>query len=360
MTVPVFLPEPLNWASASIIFDTFGNKNQLSNFGPLVHQLEARLAVMLNVDANRVVVFSNCTDALAAAVSSQSSSRKLVLPGYSFVATLRAAQMAGFADIEVVDVAEKDWVLDLPMQNPSDDYLLMPVAPFGANPSSIAKKFTGKTTVIDAAASIGSMPDLSAIEVGHAFCFSLHSTKVLGAGEGGFAVFGTEDWADKARSWSNFGRIEGGFSPKGINAKMSEVQAAFCLSRVEDWDAERLDWLQAQSLAQEVNQKYELATSPTGFSTVNPYWVVRLPSGRHLEAVEQEFAKLGVGFRRWWSVELSTLHSMKSNPISNFLVEQTLGLPMFRKLNREHVNQIDEALAAASRRVGPLGLKGRL
>jgi dTDP-4-amino-4,6-dideoxygalactose transaminase len=359
MTVPVFLPEPLSWARASSIFEKFGNRNQLSNFGPLVTRLEAKLATLLAVDSSRVVVFSNCTDALAAAAASLSGHKKIYVPGFSFVATLRAAQLAGFRDVEIIDVDESDWASTLPSGIPSDDEFFIPVAPFGADPTAVAKKFTGRIAVIDAAASIGSMPDLSGMEVGHAFCFSLHATKVLGAGEGGFSVFGSTEWAEKARSWSNFGRTGQGFEHAGINAKMSEVQAAFCLSRLEEWDTERLDWRRAQSLAEELNKKYDLETSPTGFATVHPYWVVRLPSARHREVVEQEFSKLGVGSRRWWSVELSTLQSERSNPVSKALAEQTLGFPMFRKLDPEHLNQVDLALTSSLRIVGHLGRNGQ-
>ena len=344
--IPVFRPRPLSWSVSEEIARRFGSANQHSNFGPLVMRLEDELAQSLNVPTEHVVVFSNCTDALAAAAATADVALGAVIPGFSFVATLRAVQVAMPNRFRIEDVNSMSWCLE-----PTEAGILkevhVPVAPFGTDPSPILNDFKGRSVVVDAAASLGTFPDLSTLESRHAVCFSLHATKVFGAGEGGFAVFGDALWATRAREWSNFGRNLDGFQASGTNSKMSEVQAAFCLAKLEQREEEMAEWRSAQAIALSVSTEHHLAVQPHGFATVHPYWVVELGSEQERSRVEAELTLRNVGSRRWWSEDLATLIGQAHLPNATSLAGRTLGLPLFCGLTESHGERISEALSAA-------------
>ncbi|RJL03309.1 DegT/DnrJ/EryC1/StrS family aminotransferase [Paracoccus siganidrum] len=73
---------------------------------------------------------------------------------------------------------------------------------------------------------------------GDASAFSLHATKVLHTGEGGFVVTGEARAAERLRRLRNFGLEAGRMAGPGINGKLSEMQAAMGLALLPDLPAE--------------------------------------------------------------------------------------------------------------------------
>ena len=347
--IPVFQPEPLNWNLAASLADEYGSQSQHSNFGPLVTELERRLALFLKTDPKRVVVFSNCTDAIASATATVVADSPVVIPGFSFLATLRSVQQIPDVEILVRDVEPESWEMISPQASDSIDTVYLPVCAFGSNPTNLAKLFSGKRAVFDCAASVGSQPDLSNIEKSHAYCFSLHATKVLGSGEGGFAVFGSSEWAEAARAWSNFGRRDTSIVSGGINGKMSETQAAFCLSRLVEWESEKEQWLKVQQIAQEVSREHKLMLSPSAFSTVNPYWIVKFRDASETAYAAKFLADRGISTRKWWGFPLGPACNQGNPRVSLDLSATTLGLPFFRGIDLELISRdISQSLGALS------------
>lgn len=344
--IPVFKPLPLDWVRTAELAGDFGNPNQLSNFGPLVVLLERKLAELLNVHPDQVVIFSNCTDALAASLATLEGVSMAVIPGFSFVATLRAAQVSMPGSFHIEDVDPVTWALT-PNPNGFEPWVYVPVAPFGVDPSATLRRFEGQKVIVDAAASLATFPNLSNLAPNQSVCFSLHATKVLGAGEGGFGVYGDTRWAGRARSWSNFGRDDNEFQRHGTNSKMSEVQAAFCLARLENKDEEIVEWRAAQRIASRVTQKHSLKVQPHAFGTVHPYWTVELESGDQRVRLEAELRARGIGYRRWWPVDLSVLAGKPTLEVSSELARRTLGLPLFCGLTDSDGERISEALTAS-------------
>ena len=344
--IPVFKPRPLDWLRASELASSYGNPNQLSNFGPLVALLERKLADLLNVHPDQVVIFSNCTDAIAGSLATLEDIFEAVIPGFSFVATLRAAQVSMPGSFRIEDVDPVTWALT-PNLNGSEHEVYVPVAPFGVDPSATLRRFEGRKVIVDAAASLATFPDLSNLAHNQSVCFSLHATKVLGAGEGGFGVYGDIRWAARARSWSNFGRDESEFQKHGTNSKMSEVQAAFCLARLETKNEELFEWMAAQNIASTVTHKHSLKVQPHAFETVHPYWTLELESGDQRVRLEAELRARGIGYRRWWPADLSVLAGKPTLQVSSELARRTLGLPLFCGLTESNGERISEALAAS-------------
>ena len=211
-----------------------------SNFGPLVAELEARLARRLGVEPDCLVTVSNATAGLTLTLQALTEGRTgaCLLPSWTFVASAHAVAAAGLTPF-LVDVDEASWAmtpalaLDAVSRIDGPVAAVMPVAPFGA-PLDVAAwdRFTAVTGIpvlIDAAAahdtvSAGETPAV----------VSLHATKILGAGEGGYVVCRRPDLIVSVKKRSNFG-FYGSRDAQvtAFNAKMSEYHAAVGLASIQ-------------------------------------------------------------------------------------------------------------------------------
>lgn len=351
MSIPIYRARPLDWELALKIWNEYGDPEQLSNFGPLVRKLESRVADLLSVSLDRVVAFASGTDSLAASVSTlEVPASRVALPDFSFIATLRAAKIGFGGNTETKDVDIEDWSMT---SNGGSSQVSVPVCVFGASPHYLMRKFSGSWAVIDAAASLGSLPNLSNLEKNHAVCFSMHSTKLFGAGEGGISVFGDKKWAERARAWSNFGKVSHGeVMASGSNGKMSEIQAAFQMSRIAFAKEEIEDWAELQNMAASVSSNLNLNLAPFAFDDPNPYWIVRFPEKEYRDSVKKMLGERGIETKIWWDLSLSLMNGDKELPNSKKLRETTLGLPMFPGMGVRHFQTIESELRSVIRRIG--------
>src|SRR5262249_11191979 len=149
-----------------------------------------------------------------------------ILPAWTFVATAHAVIQAGLKPW-FVDVDPDTWMLDPAAVSAlglklRDACAVVPVAPFGALPDiegSLAfPEATGLPVLLDAAAAFDTLPDARLPSV-----VSLHATKVLGLGEGGFLASDDKRLARRLRTMSTFG-FEGSRESlfPATNAKLSE------------------------------------------------------------------------------------------------------------------------------------------
>lgn len=318
-----------------------------SNLGPQEQELRGRLADRLNVAPEQVCTAANATLAITGAVRVLGG-RRWAAPVFTFAATPAAILAAG-AELVLGDIDPETWVLD-PATVAADGRV--PVAPFGA-PPDIHRWADAGRVVHDAAASLGEDIDLSMLPVGQAVVFSVHATKVLGAGEGGIAVFGSADDASRFRAWTNFGfsgTRESQFS--GLNAKMSEIQSAYVHAALDGWEIEREEWVSARrtvrSLADE-GGAYLFRTSREG---INPYTILLLPDDVTLDAAERRLAGASVETRRWWGNGCHTMPAYRHLatgpfPVAERIAARTLGLPMFRGLKEDHASAMASALRTA-------------
>ena len=353
--VPVMAPSPPTVTEAYPYLALIDESGQYSNFGPLERRLRRRFADFVEVDENHVATASNATLALAGAMAVSRAQHWLV-PSFTFSATAAAVTTAGRTG-EFVDVNERWWLE--PPGELAPEVGMIPVSPFGS-PIDLNSWPVDGEVIIDAAASLGTRPRLEGLPQSWAIVFSLHATKVLGAGEGGLVIFGDARRAEMFRQWSNFGFDSDRSSLRsGSNAKLSEIQAGYALAAVDRWPTERSEWIAARNAVQELQSGLEsdLADSHPGLDDVSPYWVVRFRNAHFAGVVEATFRELDIGTRRWWG---SGCHAMpayqdwKRSPLphTEHAASVSLGLPFFRGLGEEHVARIRTALDLARRRIG--------
>lgn len=319
-----------------------------ANFGPNEVALRNRLGQFLNVAPEKIVTTSNATLALSGA-SLQSPLDKFRVPSFTFPASPMALIYAQ-KSVRFADISAHDWWIEHSTDLSEGS---LAVAPFGS-PLDFSRFDPESEVIFDAAASIGSEPDLSGLSKSWAVVFSMHATKVLGAGELGVAVFGSQERAKACRAWTNFG-FNGSRESQhiGVNAKVSEIQAAFALSALDGWHREKRDWLRARAKVRRLEEEYKVTAMQLKNAAITPYWIVEFDSQSKRDAAEQILAKKSISSRRWWS---DGCHRMKAfegigfTDLSNTeaVCDTTLGLPFFRRISTSQLARIESALQEAA------------
>lgn len=307
----------------------FEEARHYSNFGPCVRLLEERLSVHF---ANAYVVScSSCTTGLELVYTLKmiEGYRKIPLPALTFPATWLAANRSGLHVIPI-DVDKDTWVAP-------------GVSGFGVPTYA---------PVVDAAGAFGEQ-HVPILKGGMTAIFSLHATKPLGAGEGGFIVTWDEGEAQQLREMTNFGIQKGMSVFTGTNAKMSEYHAAIALAALDAFSREPwmqlYDWYDKHLPPSVVKQK-----RPRGAYSLLP---VRVPIDAGL--VLERMRGAGVECRRWYTPILTNhpLFQWRGNraerrkspqaklPVSEDLQEHLLGLPYHLHLTEDDVKRVCETLS---------------
>jgi dTDP-4-amino-4,6-dideoxygalactose transaminase len=214
-----------------------------TNFGPVVHQFETELSKRLCHPDEVITTANNCTSGIAAALIARNVSGTVLVPAFTFPATVSAVIMAR-AEPCVLDVDRDTWCLSASSLEKTLDSekcgAVVLVAPFGLR-QNFTRHFEvcaqhGVPVLIDNAAGL----DSKGTPLSHGSCFeiySLHATKPFGIGEGGAIRSRTRE-AEALRRALNFGLRRGSVpgGSWGINGKLPEVSAAIGLAVLEDFD----------------------------------------------------------------------------------------------------------------------------
>jgi dTDP-4-amino-4,6-dideoxygalactose transaminase len=317
-----------------------------SNRGPLVKDLEVEYSKYLKVDKKLVVALSNATQAIQGLVSI-SKNLNWVVPDYTFAAT-GLAVLNTSKRLHICDVSLSDWKIDLELlEDDERSFGIIPVMPFGSE-IDFSPYHDFDEVIIDAAASLGARtPDFTVMKKGWAVVYSLHATKVLGAGEGAIVICGDEKQAATLRAWSNFG-----FSSEriakfvGTNAKMSEITAAYGLYSIQNIEREKKSWLESQISVATRAAKYPWMTFINSKPQFHPYWIASFGDKEEKNSVVNRLTEEGIQSRDWWPNPLSTQDAfaystiLKSKGNARILSGIHLGLPMYRGLTPSSVNEI--------------------
>lgn len=234
------------------LVDTIAGARQLSNHGPINAKLEASLEEYIG--AQHVVTAASGDTALGMAMIFAANQRddkdEVVLPSYTFPSTVNSVVRAGltpvFCDIEPDNLCASAATM-APMIN-ERTLALLPVLAHGA-PCEMSgleqlARTSGALLITDAAAALGATIGGRKVGTfGDMEMFSLSSTKVLTAGEGGFLSLNGDDAEARLREIGRYG-LDETFScvAAGVNGRLAEWSAGLALAgidRLEDWLAAR-------------------------------------------------------------------------------------------------------------------------
>lgn len=330
-----------------------------SNFGPLLSEFETRLADRFGPGAS-VVTAVNATQGLTLALRAMDlpAGALCAVPAWTFVATAHAVCQAGLVPW-FVDVDPETWMLDpdqvreaLP-RAPGPVGAVVPVAAFG-RPLDLSawtrfRDATGVAVLVDAAAAFDTATDAELPQV-----VSLHATKVVGVGEGGFLACRDEAFVSKVRQLTSYGFLGNRVSAfVATNAKLSEYTAAVGHAALDSWPLDRLRWLRAaQVLKMAFTGLPEVGFQPGwGTSWITSVCTVTLPQDT-AAAVEAGLREHGVDTRRWWGEGCHRSPAFKDFPCdalgeTDRLAASTIGLPFAIDLHAGEAERIAAATAAA-------------
>jgi len=214
----------------------------LSNMGPFVQEFEARLKEITG--AKHCIPMCNGTIALEVAVRALNLTGEVIVPSFTFVATVHALRWHGL-DPVFCDVNPNTHNLD-PQRVES---LITP------RTSGIAAvHLWGRSCEVCALQDIAHRHDLKLIfDAAHAFgcscdgqmidnfgdveVFSFHATKFVNSFEGGAIATNDDELAERIRLMKNFGFAGyDNVESLGTNGKMSEVSGAMGLTSLESMD----------------------------------------------------------------------------------------------------------------------------
>ena len=322
-----------------------------------MQEFEERLAAHFGAGA-RVATVSNATIGLTVALLSHElpHGSLCMVPAWTFAASAHAIQLAGLVPW-IVDVDLTSWALEpdvareLLRDAPDNVSAVMPVSPFGAPIDYAAWEdfadATGVAVVIDSAAAFDTLRAAHVPSV-----VSLHATKLLGIGEGGFVLTKNGDFIEEIQKRSNFGFWNSRESKvRSLNAKISEYAAAVGLASLDLLKTTRADF-------ERVARAYIAAPSPhvTFQKGFGDHWISStvIVTTDDAEATARALAARRIGTRRWWGGGLHRHGAFKSlprgeTPNTDLLVERVIGLPCWRDLPNEQILQIRDLICSTGR-----------
>jgi Predicted pyridoxal phosphate-dependent enzyme apparently involved in regulation of cell wall biogenesis len=367
--VPLLAAQLPSLAQLAPYLERIDRSGWYSNFGPLVQELEARLAAAFHMPGQadtHAITVGNGTAGIELALRALNlpTGSPVLVPALTFVATATAVLSAGLTPI-VCDIDPRSWLLTPELASHAlarkSFRAVIPVATFGcpqnANGWSHFHARTGVPVIIDAAAGFGNQVDCGPT----CSVFSLHATKPLAAGEGGFVVTRDRKFASDVRQLSNFGinLIDprsapiGAVTMVGTNAKMSEYHAAVGLASLDAWpeNAARRRVLY-QGYTQAIREIEDLATQwqDAPVECVRSVCCLLLESGEQRDRVEAALGASGIGTRRWYLPLIDRHPAMDHiahdpTPVADDIAERLLGIPFHLQLDKATQTTVISALS---------------
>ncbi len=339
----------------------------LTNSGPMHRRLEEALTEYLQVPA--VSLFSNGTLALITALQSLEIKGEVITTPYSFVATAHSILWNNlipvFVDIDRVTLNLNPEKVEAAITR--DTVAILPVHCYGipcdtASIGAIAARH-GLKVIYDAAHAFGVNDEGgSVLRHGDLSIVSFHATKVFNTFEGGAIICPDMSTKRKIDSLKNFGITdETNVQSVGMNAKMSEVNAAFGLLQL-NYLGEVLDRRKTvdsvyREILKDVPGMTCLPTHQTVRSNYSYFPVLVGPEYPvRRDDLYEKLKREGVFARRYFYPLISSF-PMYSNlasadagnlPVANEAARRVLCLPIFPGLELSDIQRVTDIIRTAA------------
>ena len=333
-----------------------------SNGGPLAREFEARLAARAGAGPECVTTVANGTIGLTLALEALEppAGTLCMVPAWTFAATAHAIRLAGVVPW-IVDVDRETWALEPSLAEallphaPGDVSVVLPVAPFGhpvdPAPWERFRERTGVAVLLDAAAAFDTIEASSIPAV-----VSLHATKIIGVGEGGYVVSTDAAFVRDVQRRANFG-FRGSREARvaGTNGKISEYTAAVGLAALDIYPSTRSDFMRVGADYRRGLAGKNDVFIQDGFAED---WIASTISvsapATGAETITLSLANNGIGSRRWWGGGLHRHAAFQSFPRGSTentdqLVDSVIGLPFWPDLPADEVARICDIVLESAR-----------
>lgn len=354
------MPEPDLWTP--FLKESY-DQTWFANSGPLYQRFSREATASYCSAGNTAILLSNATTALTAVLVAAGVTGRVVVPSFTFPATLHSVTAAGCTPV-LCDADPVTWELNTEslktiLENQEIEAVIS-TRVFGfmrdlSDIRAICDNY-GCRYFADSAAAFGHQDQKGKIgSYGpEAEVFSLHVTKVFGIGEGGLVVCSDELAAKIART------INFGFNPNrsfgdGMNAKIDEVRCAIALAMLDRIDGIIARRTKIAEQFMEVARRHQnivgLPTDvgPTPWQT----FPLRFAEGTR-DGAMQSFKEKGIETRAYYSPSLSegycgTMATMTdadraSTPHADDLSHQMLCLPVYQGLSDDLIDRVAQGL----------------
>jgi dTDP-4-amino-4,6-dideoxygalactose transaminase len=326
------------------------DRDQLTNQGPLVLELESKMRDYLKVDNFHFV--TNGTLALQVALKALGITEgEIITTPFSYVATTSSILWEHCTPV-FVDIEPNAFSMDankIEAAITDKTKAIMPVHVFGfacdiERIDAIAKKH-GLKVIYDAAHAFGvTYKGRSLLSYGDISICSFHSTKLFHTIEGGCVITKDSAVSDRVDVIKRFGHTGDEHFTLGLNAKASEFQAAMGLCNLK-YVKELIDKRQKVSeLYNELLGKQFNRPTPSEHTKYNyAYYPILLESENQLLKVSADLAEENIFPRRYFYPSLNTLPYLddkQSCPVSEDIADRILCLPLYADLQDEVVKKI--------------------
>jgi len=336
-----------------------------SNAGPLVTELEERLSGQIGFRNPGVITNANATVGITVALLARKvpAGSVCLMPSWTFAATPHAARAAGLTPW-FHDVDRRTWalnpveVMDSLKRMPRPVRSVIVVSPFGAPLDMDAwqafEDRTGVAVIVDAAAGFDTTRPHKI-----PFVVSLHATKMLGAGEGGFVATTDRHLLERVRACCNFGFQGSRLAVlPSLNAKMSEYHAAVALASLASWPRTRRRHIQIAEWYRDGLKRMDDVSLQPGYGNgwASSTTSILLPSRSNASRITELLARSGIETRAWWGAgchrQPAFMDCLRGPlPVTEELGSRVLGLPHYPDLQKHDVDSVvGSLLEALSRR----------
>lgn len=330
--------------------------HQLTNNGPLVQELKARLEDYLGV--RNLLLVANGTLALQIAYKVLGITGKAITTPFTFVATSSSLRWEGIKPV-YADIDPYSLNLDPKKAREAigpDVTGIVPVHVYG-NPCEVEEfneivQDHDLKVVYDAAHAFGvRLKGESVLNWGDASTLSFHATKVFHTIEGGAIVFKKKEDYERACRLINFGLENGEIVDNGINAKMSEFHAAMGLSMLDEISTVCKKREEVYSrYYEELHAHFEMPLWKAGAMRNYAFFPVLFPSEDALLKAQRYLNEEDIILRRYFYPSLDILdcdQSNANNHISQNRASRVLCLPMYPGLPSEVQDKIISTLISS-------------
>lgn len=355
--IPVTQPYIPNLETYQALLAGIWERRWLTNHGPLVNELEEKLAAFSQCP--HAFFVSNGTIALQIAIKALDLKGEIITTPFSYVATTSSIVWENCTTV-FADVDPLTWNI---------------------SPASILKKISPNTTAILATHVYGNPCDVDSIQqiadehglkviYDAAHCFgtqykgksiyaygdittaSFHATKLFHTVEGGALFCNDDEIAHRISYMRNFGHNgQEAFWGLGINGKNSELHAAMGLAIWPDIDviiARRKEIFNLYVEALSPLLKKDIIKMPEIISDADvnrAYVPILLPTEQHLLRLRDVLHAAYVYPRRYFYPALHTLNYVKGEcPIAMDIASRVMCLPSYHSLNSNEIHRIADII----------------
>ena len=328
-------------------------RGQVTNNGPLVRELEAKLKDYLGV--KNLFFCSNGTVVIQLALKALNITKEVITTPFSYCATATAPLWENCTPI-MADINPKDLninVFQVEKAITENTQAILATHVYG-NPCEVEalQKLAQKhhlKLIYDGAHAFGvKLKGQSLLSFGDVTTCSFHATKVFHTIEGGCIIMEDDELAKKISLYRSFGHVNDDYFSMGINAKNSEFHAAMGLCVLPKLAAiiqnrreisEKYDSLLDNRFKKPESNSQHLAKN---FA----YYPIICESESQLLVIKKALESQGINPRRYFFPSLNQLPYIQKQdcPVADTLAPRALCLPLYYDLSLEDVTRISSII----------------